>query len=165
MPTFPEIQRNVRAYKSAIARAPSLPAQLEWFCHQLGIDKRRFLRLLGYTPTEIREAQMKSVEELAAAKPDQSLWVAELFKELADRAGYDMKHLAEILHSRPVEAPEAGRENRPAGYIPRLRYGPEDRRVVLLEEIARGGPQVFDRLVEYLRVPAEGETPLPDHPD
>jgi hypothetical protein len=137
--TTTDVLTNAQGFReqtSGLTRAQ----QLQWFGRALGIDEGRLLELIGYPPTEVRNQKATGVtfEKLADTRPEQTLWVTELFRELADRSGYAMPRLRELLHTPRPARPESGKK-----------IGTEE----ILREIQRGGPDVLELLTDYLRPP------------
>jgi hypothetical protein len=138
MPT--DILANAKKFRESIGGL-TRAQQVGWFRKELGLDESQILRLLGYKPADIvkRRAAGATVEELAAARPEKAIWVSELFRELADRSGYDINRLREFIRRSGAMATTAktGSPRRP---------GVGD----LLRSIDVGGPDVYDNLALYL---------------
>jgi hypothetical protein len=120
--------------------------ELKWFGDTLGIDEFRMLRLIGYSPAVIkkRKAHGATFEDLAEAKPEGTVWVSELFRELADRSGYDMERLGDHIRRRGV---------RPKATANQHKASPQRTNTGLLRGIRAGGPGVFDAFASYLGSP------------
>ena len=131
----------------------TLPGRLEWLADHLGIDRPRFLRLMGLAPDEVEANLHVPWEAIAEQREDEARWVEQLLCQLIALFGYDWRALANRLH-QPAEAdarPELDRVSRPAGQIGRLRAIPPcDREETLLALISQGGPDALVWLIEYL---------------
>jgi hypothetical protein len=118
--------------------------QLKWFIDHLGLGEPQVLALIGYSPAEIQKRDKGGIpfEKLAEAKPEETLWVSELFLELVHRAGYDMDRLLARLKQAAFPSDDRPKANGAATSVPEL-----------LREIRAGGPDVFSNLTDYLRLP------------
>lgn len=110
--------------------------ELAWYGQTLDIPDPVMLKLLGSKPSKKaagKGATAKSrVVAVAERKPDKTIWVSELFRELVHRSGYDISRLKSAIH----ELPDRDQIEKPAQ---------------LLKKVAAGGPGVYESLVTYLR--------------
>ncbi len=137
---------------SAEIQKRSRAQQLAWFGEQLEIAPVPLLRLVGFKPKTLREklATGVTVAELAETKPDGTLWVTEIFRELVHRNGYDIARLAKTLREPPSEAaPITPATDKSKGKPYRASNGLLS---LLVRKVGAGGPQVYDDLTEYLRL-------------
>jgi hypothetical protein len=140
--------KKFREHTAGLTRAQ----ELKWYRDVLGIEESRMLGLLDYTPADVRKrkAAGATFEELAEARPDRALWVSELFRELADRSGYDMARLSALLKPAKAQVVSSPKKPyKPAGKGSAARPGKKASQ--LLVAIRRGGPSVLGRLADYLR--------------
>ncbi|MGL6096953.1 MAG: hypothetical protein ACRC7O_14310, partial [Fimbriiglobus sp.] len=127
-----DILSNAKRFQAS-RRGLTRAQELKWFGETLGVEEVRLLRLLGYSPQSLRGRGVagESLVKLAELKPEQTLWVTELFRELADRTGYDVGQMKVLL--RPVEA---------------IRPSPP------LPIVGSAGPDSYRSFLNYLRSPA-----------
>ena len=124
--------------------------QLKWFGEEFSLPSEVLLQLVGYKPAEIKKhlAKGRSIEALAEKKPEGTIWVTELFRELAFRGGYDMASIAKSFReSPPGDSPSPFRPLPPARKPAASRMRRE-----LLRRIGSGGPRVYTDLTNYLRL-------------
>ena len=129
------ILKNAKRVQEALG-SRSRADELRWYGQELRLDDAALLRLLGYTPAEIRRHAGTDFVTLANARPDQTIWVTELFRGMIHWAGYDLTALAETLHEPTDKLKRDGSD-----------LSPEE----LLNAIATGGPNVYRLLEMYLR--------------
>ncbi|MBI3469309.1 MAG: hypothetical protein HY000_40415 [Planctomycetes bacterium] len=107
----------------------SLAERLTWWCHVLGIDHSRFLRLMGMSADEANRAKDASWSDLLEHKQweENAWWVEGKLHELLALFDYDWNALAERLRQPPDHRLlEASRVTRQAGDIAKLQYVPSN---------------------------------------
>jgi hypothetical protein len=146
-PTILDRAESFREQTKGMSRAQ----KIQWFGSKLGVDEWSLLRLLGYSPASIRRRTAKGATftDLAEAKPDQTIWVSELFFDLFDRSGYDLAVLSERLNfvakrTTPTGLEANGADDRAAT------QKPGQPTAALLRKIQLGGRDVILSLMEYL---------------
>jgi hypothetical protein len=143
------------AKKFDVVYAPkSLADRLEWWCHVLGIDRTRLLQMMGMSADEAKREKRASWSEFLKKKEweENAWWVEGKLHELLVLFDYDWKALADRLHL-PHEArrQELSRVTRGNGDIVKLQYVPsKDSAEILLNQLAKGGPESFPALISYL---------------
>jgi len=146
-PTILDRAESFREQTKGMSRAQ----KIQWFGSKLGVDEWSLLRLLGYSPAAInrRKAKGATFTDLAEAKPDQTIWVSELFFNLFDRSGYDLAAVSERLNFVAKRTTSTGLEaNGVDGLVATKKPGRPT--AALLREIQLGGPDVIHSLTEYL---------------
>src|SRR5579871_1144840 len=132
----------------------ALPDRLAWWCRVLGIDRSRFLRMMGLSVAQARKEQNTSWSELLKKKEweENAWWVEGKLSELLAMFDYDWKALSDRLHHEAdAEKEEQSRVKGQEGDILKLRYGPSSNGTeTLLNQIAGGGPESFSALMSYL---------------
>jgi len=132
----------------------TLPERLAWWCHVLGIDRPRFLRMMGVSADEANGQKNKSWEAILKNKEweENGWWVEGKLHELLALFDYDWKALAERLHQNVrASGEELTRVTRPQGDMAKTRSLPnDDGTEILLNELAKAGPQSFSALLAYL---------------
>ncbi len=120
--------------------------QLAWFGEQLEIAPETLLRLLGYAPKAIREKLQvgATVEELAEKKPDETLWVTEILRELVSQHGYEVDRVAKSFRQPYAIHPSTG-TRKSGGGLKGMKY-------LLFRKVAAGGPQVYSDLTDLIRL-------------
>ncbi|MCU0704551.1 MAG: hypothetical protein MUF18_11295 [Fimbriiglobus sp.] len=157
-PEVTEVLKRARKYAAEVQKL-NRPQQLVWFGQKLSIQPEVLLRLIGYrSDVAKRHAERgESVEKLAERKPDETLWVTELFREMVFRHGYDVPKVAKTFHGPVPEAVEvpisttASKSSRPKRGVPGL----------LLRKIRTGGPSVYRDLTDYVRLTNPGKQGFP----
>lgn len=132
------------------------PEELKWYVDQFQIEEPRLLRLLGYTPASVKKltGEGRSLIELAEAKPEQTIWVTELFRELADDVGYDLQKMKQFL-TDPV-ADDSDRNPSRQNLLGVAAKKPHRKTVpMMLDNIQQGGPGVLRELAQYMQAPLE----------
>jgi hypothetical protein len=128
----------------------TLPERLAWWCHVLGVNRSRFLRMMGMSLDEAHRQANSSWEALLKNKEwqEHGWWVEGKLHDLLALFDYDWRALAERLHQN---AQASGHETSPNGDIRKLAHVPGGKHgEVLLNQLARGGPQSFSALIAYL---------------
>jgi hypothetical protein len=132
----------------------TLPDRLAWWCRILGIDRPRFLRMMGLSAAQARKEQNTGWDELLKRKhlEENAWWVEGKLSELLAMFDYDWNALSDRLHhGADAEQEEQSRVQRPDGDIVKLQYGPSNNGAdTLLNQIASGGPESFSALISYL---------------
>jgi len=129
----------------------SRPKQLAWFGSQLDIPDAHLLRLIGYASGKARELIRKgqTVEELASAKPEGTLRLTEILREMTSREGYDLSRVAASLRKPPdilaAQVPPKGKKNTQ----PKIGRTPSEK---YARAVRLGGPGVYWALTQYLRL-------------
>lgn len=132
-----------------------LPDRLVWWRETLGIDRKRFLRMLGF---DAHQAAKKANYELEDILKNPT-WEARAsvvegtLHRLLSLYGYDWKALAASLRSAAVQGAslEASRVARGKGENRRLPHVPSARgSEMLLNQIASGGPEALLTMYAYL---------------
>ena len=125
--------RQIREAMKGMTRAQ----ELKWYGEELSIPDTILLKLLGKKNKPVMGGKGITTKpylvHVAEKKPDQALWVSELFRELVDRSGYDLKRLKGTIH----KSADMKTRIKPAQ---------------LLKKVNSGGPGVFDSFVEYLQL-------------
>ncbi len=144
-----EVLKRARAHAAEV-QPLTRPQELAWYGPNLRIRPEVLLRLIGYRADVAKRhaAKGESVEELAAKKPDDTLWVTELFREVIDRNGYDVGRAADTLHGPPPDSVEL---SIPVGSRT-LTLTPQRVSNLLLRKVRAGGPTVFDDLADFVRL-------------
>lgn len=150
MPPVGESDALKRAKAYAAELQPlTRPQQLAWFGRKLRIRPEVLLRLIGYSSAVAKKhaANGESVETLAEQKPDGTLWVTELFREMVARRQYSLERTVVEFHGPPPETVELAI---PVG----TRTGLTPNRVqeLLLRKIRAGGRSVFRDLSDFVRI-------------
>lgn len=137
-----------KAYPEALAE------RLEWWCHVLGIDRPRLLRMMGMSAAEVRRQRDASWEDLFKKKEweENAWWVEGKLHDLLALFDYDWKALSERLHhGTDTSREEQTKVQRKKGDITKLQYIPSnDGTETLLNQLAKGGPDSFSALITYL---------------
>ena len=154
-----EVMKRAKAYVAEV-QLQNRAQQLAWFGQKFRIRPEVLLRLIGYRADVAKRhaARGESVEALAASRPDATLWMTELFREMVHRHGYDVGSAAAEFH-RP--APETVELSIPVGSRT-LTLTPSRVSNLLLRKVRTGGPTVFQDLTAFVRItnpPARHATP------
>jgi hypothetical protein len=132
----------------------SLSKRLEWWCHVLGIDRFRLLRMMGMSADEAKREKDVSWSDLLKKKEleESAWWVEGKLHELLALFDYDWNALADRLHHpREAQRQEPSRVTRQKGDIVKLQYVPSnDGTEMLLNQLAKAGPESFPALISYL---------------
>jgi hypothetical protein len=158
MPTYERARELADAFEAAYPE--ELPQRLQWWCRVLGIDRVRFLRLMGMST---KEAKAKKSQEWQTILQDENWmnkgwWVEGKLHELLSLFDYDWQALAAHLRHLQVraEGEEPTRVTRPKGTVERPRYGPNgDETERLLNILAQSGPESLSALLAYLATSAD----------
>jgi hypothetical protein len=131
-----------------------LSERLEWWCHVLGINRSRLLRIMGMSADEAKREKGASWSDLLKKKEweENAWWVEGKLHELLTLFDYDWKALAARLH-HPLEAQrqEPGPVTRRKGDVVKLQYMPGNNGTeILLNQIAKGGRESFSALISCL---------------
>jgi hypothetical protein len=133
---------------------PSLPERLAWWEDKLGINRSRFLQMMGMSAGEANREKDANWSDLLKKKEreENAWWVEGKLHELLALFDYDWIALAERLHHPPeAQRQEPSRVTRQRGDIVKLQYVPSnDGAEILLNQIATGGPESFPALISYL---------------
>jgi hypothetical protein len=159
MPT----QKRARELADAFEKAypAGLPERLQWWCRVLGIDRVRFLRMMGMSAKEAKEKSSQDWKTILQDHDwlDRGWWVEGKLHELLSLFDYDWRALSERLHQRLVQ-PEGGEPTqvtRPKGTVeqlPCVPYG--DGSELLLNVMAERGLESLSALLAYLADSANG---------
>lgn len=153
-PEVTEVLKRARKYAAEVQQL-NRPQQLAWFGQKLSIQPEVLLQLIGYRSDVAKKHAERgaSVEKLAERKPDGTLWVTELFREMVFRHGYDVHKVAKTFHGPIPEAVEvpistnARKSSRPKNGVSGL----------LLRKIRTGGPSVYRDLTDFVRLTNSGK--------
>ena len=141
---------------SAEIQKRSRAQQLAWFGEQFDIGSETLLRLVGYSPAEIKRqlASGATVVELAKKKLEGTIWVTELFRELVAKHGYEVDGVARSFRE-PVRDADLPPVSKGLGKAP----APLKRvQKVLFRKVKSGGPQVYTDLTNLIRAVNESGT-------
>lgn len=153
MPSYQKARELATKFDKEYPEA--LPDRLAWWCCVLGIDRSRFLRMMGMSADEARKEQNTSWSDLLKKKEceENAWWVEGKLHGLLALFDYDWKALSDRLH-READArrgDEPSRVKRQIGDIVKLQFIPsDDGAETLLNQLARGGPESFSDLISYL---------------
>jgi hypothetical protein len=158
MPTYKKARQLAKAFEAKYPKA--LADRLEWWSQVLGVNRQRFLRMMGMSADEANRQKDESWEAILKRKESEEngWWVEGKLHELLTLFDYDWKALAERLH-QPLQANEkaATRVTRRKGDIVQLQYAPGGEGTeILLNQLAQGGPRSFSALLAYLSDAASG---------
>ena len=132
----------------------SLSERLEWWCHVLGINRSRILQMMGLSADEAKRAKDVSWSDLLKKKEweENAWWVEGKLHELLALFDYDWNALADRLHHpREAQRQESSRVTRQKGDTVKLQFVPRnDGTEILLNQLAKGGPESFPALISYL---------------
>lgn len=132
----------------------SLSERLEWWCHVLGINRSRLLQMMGMPVDEAKRVKGASWSDILEKKEweENAWWVEGKLHELLALFDYDWEALADRLHHpRETQRQEPSRVTRQKDDIASLQYEPSnDGTEILLNQIAKGGPESFPALISYL---------------
>ncbi|MBV9124704.1 MAG: hypothetical protein JO112_15210 [Planctomycetes bacterium] len=153
MPTHEKARELADAFEAVYPE--ELPQRLQWWCHVLGIDHLRFLRLMGMSG---KEAKAKKSQDWDIILKDQrwrerGWWIEGKLHELLSLFDYDWQALSERLHHPLVSAEkeEPTRLTRPKGAVEPLRYTPNGEETeLLLNLMTETGPESLSALLAYL---------------
>jgi hypothetical protein len=152
MPTYKKARQLAKEFENVYPAA--LSDRLQWWCHVLGINRPRFLRMMGLSADEANGQKNESWEAILKRKEweENGWWVEGKLHELLALFDYDWKALANRLHQTvQANGEELTRVTRPKGDIVKLPYGPSgDGSEVLLNQLTKAGPQSFAALMAYL---------------
>ena len=153
MPTHKKARELANAFEAAYP--DELPKRLQWWCCVLGIDRVRFLRMMGMSATEAKERENQEWDTILQDPnlADTGWWVEGKLHELLSLFDYDWKALSERLHQPLVqtEGAEPTRISRTRGTIEPLRYVPNgDGTELPLNIMAENGAQSLSALFAYL---------------
>jgi hypothetical protein len=109
MPTEREVHRLARAFERVYPE--TLPERLQWWSDVLGIDRVRFLRVLGMTQEEANASRAVPWSEILKTREDQGWWVDGALGELLALFSYDWKAFASWFHQNEAQARRAGGRN------------------------------------------------------
>jgi hypothetical protein len=156
MPTYTRARQLATAFENVYPQ--TLPERLAWWCHVLGINRPRFLRMLGMSADEANDQQNKSWEAILTKREweENGWWVEGKLHELLALFDYVWQALAERLH-QPVQANGEAlpRVTRPPGDVAQRPYLPGGAGAeILLNQLAERGPQSFSALLAYLSGPS-----------
>lgn len=159
MPTYQKARELANAFEAAYP--DELPQRLKWWCHVLGIDRVRFLRLMGMSAKEAKEKKNREWDTILQdrAWAGRGCWLEGKLHELLSFFDYDWKALSERLHHPLVlaEGQEPTHVNRAQGTIEQLRYVPNgDGTELLLNIMAEKGPESLSALLAYLSSSTDG---------
>jgi len=155
MPTHERARELADAFEAAYP--DELPKRLQWWCHVLGVDQVRFLRMMGMSVSEARQKKNQEWNTILQDHRwmDKGWWVEGKLHELLSLFDYDWKALSERLHKPLVQAEgeEPTRVTRPKEKVERLRYAPKsDGPELLLNLMAEGGAESLSALLAFLDV-------------
>jgi hypothetical protein len=152
MPTHKKARQLAKEIENVYPE--SLAERLGWWCHVLGVNRPRFLRMLGMSTDEANSQKNKTWAEIVKTKRwrENGWWVEGKLHELLALFDYDWKALAGRLHQRANgQKEELTRVTRPQGDIAKLQCTANgDGTDILLNQLAKGGPQSFSALIAYL---------------
>jgi hypothetical protein len=149
-------ERRARQLAMAFERVypKTLPERLAWWCRVLGVDRRRLLRMMGMSESEIKRQKNKSWETILEMDEwqDKGWWVEGKLHELLALFDYDWKALAARLHqTAQANGAKFSRRTRPWEGVPKGQAAPGGTGVeTLLNELDRGGSESSSALIAYL---------------
>jgi chemotaxis response regulator CheB len=148
MPSRPTVQQFAECFRKAYP--PKLPDRLRWWSHVLGIDRRRFVMLLGASSADA--LKYRTWEAIVSHHSENAWRVDETLAELVSMYSYDWKALSARLHSyASTSKRKAARRSQLAATKKRPRHRPAERTAkILLSELSQGGPQALSRFVTNL---------------
>jgi hypothetical protein len=157
MPTHKKARELADTFDKAYPE--SLPQRLRWWCQVLGIDRGRFLRLMGMSAQQAAQNKDRDWEEILEDREwqERGWWLEGKLHEILTLFHYDWKELAEYLHQpQAADGQEApSRVARPKGKVIPLRCRPNGQDAnLLLNLLAEGGPESLPALLVYLSEPA-----------
>ena len=152
MPSYHEARKLATKFDKEYPE--TLPNRLAWWCRVLGIDRPRFLRMIGMSADEANKEQDTSWSDLLKKKEleENAWWVEGKLHDLLALFDYDWESLSERLHHETdARREERSRVKRQRGGIVELQYIPSnDGAETLLNQLAQGGPESFSALISYL---------------
>jgi len=136
----------------------SLVERIEWWSKQLEIDQVRFLRMFGMSKEDALKNRFKTWHEILSVSPwEENAWRVEgMLHRLLSHFDYDLPALVLRLHREANRTASESEQARHEGLgiveSPSVLNGDDngENREVLLNDLARGGPQAMSSLVEYL---------------
>jgi hypothetical protein len=152
MPTYRKARQLATEFENVYPEA--LPKRLAWWCRVLGVDRSRFLRMMGMSPDEAIRQANSSWEAILKKKEceEDGWWVEGKLHDLVALFDYDWKALAKRLHqtaeAHGQELNGATRKKRDIEKQAHVSSGKHAE--VLLDQLAKGGPQSFSALIAYL---------------
>jgi hypothetical protein len=152
MPTHRKARELAGDFENAYPE--TLGKRLEWWRHVLGIDKPRFLRMMGLSAEEASRQKDRSWGAILETKEwqENGWWVEGKLHELLRLFDYDWQALSARLHQAGTpDGPDLARVTRTPGDIAKLQYVPSgDGTDILLNQVVKGGPESFPALLAYL---------------
>ena len=145
-----------RALATKFDRAYPKPLsnRLAWWCHVLGINRPRFLRMMGMSADEATREKDTSWSDLLKKKKweENAWWVEGKLHDLLALFDYDWTSLSDRLHhGADARREEPSHVTPRRGDIVKLQYVPSnDGTETLLNQLAKGGPESFPALISYL---------------
>jgi hypothetical protein len=110
--------------------------------------------MMGLSPEEAKRENDMSWSDLLKKKEleEKAWWVEGKLHELLALFDYDWNALADRLHHpREAQRQEPSRVTRQKGEVVKLQYVPgNDGTEILLNQLAKGGPESFPALISYL---------------
>jgi hypothetical protein len=146
---------GAQATKFEKAYPQDLPARLEWWCTNLGIDRVRLLRMIGLSARQAARRKQDDLKEILKDPEwaDNALGLEGNLVILLSLHHYDWHALAELIREASVKTPadESSRPSRRKGETKRLPSAPNgDPPDLLLYRIATGGHESLSALTSYL---------------
>lgn len=152
MPTHKKAQQLATEFENTYPK--TLTERLAWWCHVLGVGRPRFLRMMGMSADEANRQRRSNWEAILDKEEweKSGWWVEGKLHELLALFDYDWRALAARLHqTAQANGEELTRVTRPQGDVAKLHYTPRgDGTEILLNQLARAGPQSFSALIAYL---------------
>jgi hypothetical protein len=157
MPTHKRARELADAFEAAYPE--ELPQRLQWWGRVLGIDRVRFLRLMGMSVKEAREKKSQEWDTILQDRDwsEKGWWLEGKLHELLSLFAYDWKALAEHLCNLQAQAQgeEPNHVTGPKGTVERSWYGPNGEGTErLLNLLALSGPESLSALLAYLATAA-----------
>jgi hypothetical protein len=152
MPTHQKARQLATEFENVYPK--TLPERLAWWCRVLGVDRSRFLRMMGMSAHEANSQKHRSWEAILDKKEweESGWWVEGKLHELLALFDYDWRALTARLHQTvQANGEELTRVTRPQGDVAKRQYTPSgDGTEILLNQLAKAGPQSFSALLAYL---------------
>ncbi len=147
MDRFDELNKRAEWFGHEI-HAGTRADELAWYADWLKIDPAAILALMNESADglETRKQRKQKLIEAGENNPQATIWITEMFRELASRTKYDLDQLQEwIDYPEPEYAPI---ENMVTGeIIPRNKPSVKD----LVFNIQTGATNYFNDFIGYLK--------------
>jgi hypothetical protein len=121
MPSYGKARELATTFDRTYPR--TLPDRLAWWCHVLGINRQRFLRMMGMSAKEAAREKDTSWSAVLKKKEweENAWWVEGKLHDVLALFDYDWKSLADRLHhGADAQREEQSRVNRQRGDIVKL---------------------------------------------